>query len=290
MRHVRLPFVVVCAAALIVTGSLCFSLVAHQPREVDLDGVPDLVVRQDMLASQWVVRDESLPAGFCSVIEGGVTPGVRRLLRFTVMTPNVGDADIYIGDPQQHIDANDGLFEFASCHAHYHFQHYAEYRLIDSTGKLWRAAKQGFCMLDTDPNPAWMGEEPREWLFRSCGTTSSPGNQGISHGWTDTYRFFLGGQYFVLDGGDGQAPVPPGDYRIEVHVNPPYTAKKGCPRFTDPATGSCHQIEEADYSNNVASVAIRIPSHVGRAGVGPMAGTPIPAEEHDEHGEKIAKQ
>jgi lysyl oxidase len=292
--HPRVRSLVLLASATILSVStLGFGVNAQSNREIDLDGIPDLVVRQDMLASQWVVRDENLPADFCSVIEGGITPGVRRLLRFTVMTPNIGDADIYIGDPNEHIAANDGLFEFASCHAHYHFQHYAEYRLIDPrTGKVWRAAKRGFCMLDTDPNPAWLGEEaPREWIFRRCGTTTIPGNQGISHGWTDTYRFFLGGQYFVLDGGDGQEPVPPGTYVIQVHVNPPYTVKKGgCPRFTDLLTGFCHQLEESNYANNVSSVTINIPSHPGRDGVGPMAGTPIPSEESDEHGNKLEKK
>lgn len=291
MPRPRVLVFVAFVGVLLSTATLGMRLLAQHTREVDLDGVPDLIVRQDTLAGQWVVRDENLPADFCSVIEGGITPGMRRLLRFTVMTPNIGDADIYIGDPQVHVDANDGLFEFASCHAHYHFQHYAEYRLIDPrTGKVWRAAKRGFCMLDTDPNPAWLGEEaPREWLFRSCGTTASPGNQGISHGWTDTYRFWLGGQFFVLDGGDGQDPVPPGRYVIQVHVNPPYTVNGSCPRFTDSLTGNCHQLEESDYSNNVAAVTINIPSHPGRDGAGPMAGTPVAAEEHDEHGHKLKK-
>jgi len=293
MSRPRISLFSVFAGVLLAGVALSVSVVAQNPREVDLDGLPDLIVRQDMLASQWVVRNENLPAGFCSVVEGGVTPGMRRLLRFSVFTPNVGDADIYIGDPQTHIDANDGLYEFASCHAHYHVQHYAEYRLIEPrTGKVWRAAKRGFCMLDTDPNPTWLGgEAPREWLFRSCGSTGSPGNQGISHGWTDTYRFWLGGQYFVLDGGDGQEPVPPGQYVIEVDVNPAYTVHKGgCPRFTDPLTGNCHQLEESNYANNVARVTINIPSHVGRDGVGPMAGTPIAAEEYDEHGQKPPKK
>jgi hypothetical protein len=266
---------------------------AQSSREVDLAGTPDLIVRQDALDQQWVVRDENLGASFCSVIEGGVTPGVRRLLRFTVMTPNIGDADVYIGDPGAHVAADDGLFEFAACHDHYHFKHYAEYRLIDPrTGRLWRAAKRGFCMLDTDPNPtALYGEQPREPIFRSCGTTTVAGNQGISHGWADTYRFFLGGQYFVLDGGDGQAPVPPGRYVIEIEVNPPYTVKKGgCPRFSDPLTGLCHQLEESNYANNTARVTIDIPAHPGRSGAGPMAGTPVPAEEHDEHDNKCEKK
>ena len=295
MPHARFRLVVAISSLvlLVAAATVTNRLSAQHQRAVDLDGTPDLIVRQDMLASQWVVREENLGASFCSVIEGGVTPGVRRLLRFTVMTPNIGDADLYIGDPGAHVAANDGLFEFAECHAHYHFKHYAEYRLIDpQTGKVWRSAKRGFCMLDTDPNPSWLGgEAPREWLFRSCGSTSHPGNQGISHGWTDTYRFWLGGQYFVLDGGDGQDPVPPGKYRIEVHVNPPYTVKKGgCPRSVDSTTGLCHQLEESNYANNVASVEINIPSHLGRDGMGPMAGTPIAAEEYDEHGNACKKQ
>ena len=282
------------AGALLV-GGLAFQTPssAQNSREIDLVGTPDLIVRQDTLGQQWVVRDENLAASFCSVIEGGVTPGLRRLLRFTVMTPNIGDADVFIGDPNEHVALNDELFEFAECHAHYHFKHYAEYRLIDPrTGKLWRAAKRGFCMLDTDPNPAALyGEEPREPIFRSCGTTSSAGNQGISHGWADTYRFFLGGQYFVLDGGDGQAPVPPGRYIIQIEVNPAFSVKKGgCPRFTDPLTGLCHQLEESNYANNTAQVTIDIPAHPGRSGAGPMAGTAVPTEEHDEHDNKCEKK
>lgn len=263
---------------------------AQNNREIDLIGTPDLIVRQDKLAEQWVVRDENLSATFCSVEEGGVTPGVRRLLRFTVMTPNVGDADLYVGNPADHVA--DGLFELATCHQHYHFKNYAKYELIDSaSGKTWRSAKRGFCMLDTDPNPRWLGDEaPRTWIFRSCGSYTAAGNQGISQGWTDTYRFWLGGQYFVLDGGDGQEPVPPGDYIIRVTVNPPYPNETGaiC-RVEDTLTGLCHQFAESNYANNSAEVTITIPEHPGRSGHGPMAGTPVAANELDEHGNECNK-
>lgn len=122
---------------------------------LDLEGTPDLVVRQDMLGGQWLVRDEDLSPMACSVIEGGITPGLRRLLRFTVGIANNGDADLYVGDPQAHVNADDGLFEFATCHGHYHVRNYARYELIDpSTSRVWRSAKRGFCMLDTDPTPA----------------------------------------------------------------------------------------------------------------------------------------
>jgi hypothetical protein len=268
----------------LVLAALCVSAAASMAAPARAQGLPDLIVRPDIIASQWVVRDENLPADFCSVIEGGVQPGVHRIARFTVMTANVGDADINIGDPRAHYDANDGLFELAICHQHFHFRNYAIYQLIDPrTGKVWKAAKRGFCMLDTDPNPAYMGEAPRDPQFRSCGDLTHAGNQGISHGWTDTYRFFLGGQYFVLDGGDGQPVVPPGDYIIRVTANPPFKGDRNNPcRFLDPATGLCHALQESNYANNVGEALITIPSHPGTDGVGPLAGSK-PEKEVAEH-------
>lgn len=256
----------------------------------DLDGTPDLIVRSDVLAHQWVVRDENLPANFCSVIEGGVTPGVRRLVRFTVMTPNVGDADIHIGDPNLHLAANDGLYETEeNCHGHFHFRHYVLYQLIDpATGHVWRTAKRGFCMLDTDPNPAWLGQPPRDHQYRSCGRRGVPGNQGISAGWADTYRFFLGGQYFVLDGGDGQRVVPPGDYVIRITANPAFVAARREPCPARDPLGFCHQLTESNYANNVGEVLITIPDHPGKHGVGPLAGTPhVDVEVTEEDQDKV---
>jgi hypothetical protein len=249
----------------------------------DLDGMPDLIVRNDLLGGQWLVRVERLSPTACSVIEGGVTPGDRLLVRFTVGTANIGDADIFVGNPQDHIDAGDGLFEFALCHQHYHFRNYAKYELIDpATGRVWRAAKRGFCMLDTDPNPAWLGSPPQAHFYRSCGSTQSAGNQGISVGWTDTYRFFLGGQYFVLDGGDGQAPVPPGRYIIRITANPAFRPAAGepCPNL-DPQ-GFCHTLPESNYANNVGETEIVIPAHPGRTGVGPLAGAQNPASNDED--------
>src|SRR5690349_16980548 len=94
-------------------------------------GRPDLIVDQKRLLQNWVVRDEKLPAGFCSVEEGGITPGEHTLLRFTVSTPNIGTADVNLGDPSAHFAANDGLYEYATCHRHFHFRHYTLYELID---------------------------------------------------------------------------------------------------------------------------------------------------------------
>jgi hypothetical protein len=263
--------------------------ILNDPAGVDTAAgrLPDLIVDADATAKQWLVRDENLPATFCSVEEGGITPGTHTVLRMTVMTPNIGTADNFVGNPREHMGPqaadgsypqSDGLFEFAACHNHFHFRHYALYELIDpSTNKVWKAAKKGFCMLDTDPNPTAEGVEPPGPLnYLSCGTKTSDGFQGISHGWTDTYRFFLGGQYFLLDGGDGQPVVPPGQYMIRITVNPPYAPdKKGvCPRVTDwtaKANGDavyCHQFAELRYDNNVGEALITVPSHPGKTGVG----------------------
>ena len=249
---------------------------------------PDLIVREDLLAHQWVVRDETLSATACSVVEGEVTPGLRRLLRFTVMTPNIGDTDIALGDPNDHVAVNDGLYEFASCHRHYHFRHYATYQLIDpASGHVWRAAKRGFCMLDTDPNPAYFGQPPRQPQFRSCGAIGVPGNQGISAGWADTYRYFLAGQFFVLDGGDGQQEVPPGDYIIRITVNPGFVPAPGeSIAFASPDPlhpGVYHQLFESNYENNIGEFAVTIPDRVGRTGFGPLAGSQINTIDNDEH-------
>ena len=256
----------------------------------DLDGLPDLIVDAKATQNNWVTRVEDFPANFCSVIEGGVTPGTHKVIRFTVTTPNIGNADVFVGSPLDHMDPNgdgnfddqDGLFTFASCHAHFHFQHYAEYKLIDpATGKVWKSAKQGFCMLDTDPYNVGTGDGT--WNYRSCGTDTRDGFQGITDGWADTYVFKLAGQYFVLDGGDNQPPVPAGTYTIQVEVNPAYAPTGGvCPLVTDPATGLCHQFAESNYANNFGRATVIITDHPGRSGYGPLKNSPHNTKADDE--------
>ena len=238
-------------------------------RPPDVTGTPNLIVDQKTLENHWIVRDEDFSATACSVIEGDVQPGAHRVLRFTVSTPNIGDGDVFIGDPNAHFAANDGLYELATCHNHFHFRHYAIYQLIDpATGKIWRAAKRGFCMIDVSPASTADGAV-KTWAYRSCGRIGIPGNQGISHGWADVYVWQLSGQYFVLDGGDGQAPVPPGTYIIRITVNPAFNAarREPCPHL-DPA-GLCHQLPESNYDDNVSEAIVTIPDHPGKTGTGP---------------------
>src|SRR5438045_7998659 len=77
----------------------------------DTSALPDLIVDSKATQNNWVVRVEDLPADFCSVIEGGVTPGTHTIIRFTVTTPNIGKGDVFVGSPLAHMDPNgDGDF------------------------------------------------------------------------------------------------------------------------------------------------------------------------------------
>src|SRR5882762_1360146 len=146
----------------------------------DLDGTPDLIVDSKALATSWVVYDQELKESFCTLQEGGVPPGQHRVLRFTVTTPNVGTADVNLGDPNRHWDPNrdgdgsdtDGLYENNSFHHHYLPRNSATYSLLSADGsKTWQAAKRGFCMIDITPyNTNVGGIKP--WYYRACGRPS----------------------------------------------------------------------------------------------------------------------
>ena len=258
----------------LIAFSLLVPAAAFAVKRADVEGpgTPDLIVDQKLLHQHWIVRVEDFLSTDCDVQEGDVTPGEHTIVRFSVGTPNIGDANLDLGDPNVHYQNNDGLYELATCHNHFHFRHYASYELIDNTGYVWRAAKRGFCMIDLEKYGDYAGPNNNPYYFRSCGRVGVPGNQGISVGWSDVYWWKLQGQYFVLDGGDGQPVVPPGEYIIRITVNPGFVPQGGEPcRFADPNhAGVCHQLPESNFENNVAEVRITIPDHPGREGVGPL--------------------
>jgi Lysyl oxidase len=249
----------------------------------DLDGLPDLIVDTQTLSSSWVVREEEFVAGQCGVEEGNIPGGEHRSLRFSVLILNMGTADLFVGDPLRHMDPNgdgnyadqDSLFEFASCHRHFHFRNYAKYELFPvnadgSLGTAIQARKRGFCMLDTTPAPGNSGE-PKTPYYRLCGNQVFSGSQGISVNYGDIYKKSLPGQLFLLD--DANEPVPPGPYVIRVTANPPFARQAGrmCP--VQDSHGMCHMFAELNYDNNVGEVRMNIPTGVGKNGVGPGQGT-----------------
>ena len=254
---------------------------AHNPT---IGGMADLIVDAKQLATSWVIYEQVLKDNQCALIEGGVEPGsFHRVLRMTVTTPNIGDGDIFLGDPAVHVAQNDGLYELSDCHHHWHFRNYARYELVNPfTHQTVQAKKRGFCMIDTTP---WQHDDvsPGSWVYRSCGRPAIPalgldpipGNQGISVGWADQYYKWLGGQFFILD--DPNEFVAPGKWLLRVTVNPDFP----CTQFDIDhgrlrSDGKCHNFEESRYDNNVAEVLIDIPDHPGKTGFGPGGGQAAP--------------
>jgi hypothetical protein len=223
---------------------------AAEPGQVpcrDARGCPDLVVDPAKLLVG-VTETRTFPSADCSVQENSTSAGTRHLLRFTFTTPNIGDGDLIIGDPEVHPE----WFQWGTCHGHWHFRQYAAYRLWTVQGYLeWRhlrheqpdakpddllaahpglraqfvgGHKQGFCAEDVQVYlPIQLAH------YQSC-----LGNQGISRGWADEYQYQLDGQWVDVTG------LPAGPYMLEAEVNP------------------AHLYQEMDYVNNSAAVLVLV--------------------------------
>jgi hypothetical protein len=167
--------------------------------------LPDLTVNLERAHVDLALREHRFQADACELdpTEACVgEPGDRRLLHFSVETPNVGTADMFLGAPE----LDNPQFTWSDCHEHFHFEGYAEYRLFDATSRQVAAGrKQAFCLLDSeryidDPSVA---EQPRY----GCDF------QGIQHGWSDVYHSRLPCQFIDV------TDVPDGTYSLQIRVN-----------------------------------------------------------------------
>jgi Lysyl oxidase len=255
-----MPLALIASAALLAAGTVVAQL---GPCAVPTGPLrPDLIVDGHLMKAQMVVTEETFASNSCSVIEGCVTsPGTHLLLRFTSSTPNVGQADLVVGNPSNCGD----LFRLSECHQHLHFEEYADYRLwtlagynnwvanrdltqptntganqallaaARASGDLLVGRKQGFCVIDVAPYK-FGNVEPGPPRFRSCSQ-----NQGIKVGWTDQYVFLLACQFVQMTG------VAEGDYVLEDHVNPEQL------------------FPESSYTNNTAAVRFHFKPKQGRS-------------------------
>ena len=204
----------------------------------------NLVINTAQLQSSISFRKSSFTTKSCSYVEGSITgTGKRALMRFDVSAANRGTAAMELGSP-----VGSSLFQWGSCHAHYHFSGYAVYELFRSDPRVSQSAplvvgrKQAFCLEDYNVDP---------------GATVTPGpavytcsNQGISVGWADTYGSYLDGQWLDVTG------VVPGSYWLRVIVNPynvPGTV------YYAPSSAAALAIPELDYTDNTAVIAVTIP-------------------------------
>ncbi len=111
-------------------------------------------------------------------------------------------------------------FESGAGENHWHFQQFAQYRLLNSAKAVAvRSQKVGFCIAPTDaidmllPSAVW--QPSQIGFFGACGSPASLWVQEyMPVGWGDTYFQFLSGQGFDITN------VPNGTYYIEIIANP----------------------------------------------------------------------
>ncbi|MBI2430104.1 MAG: hypothetical protein HYV29_15155 [Ignavibacteriales bacterium] len=186
-----------------------FTTAAAPPAEY----APDLTVDANALRSSVQIRWRTLSSSSCAVVEGCALPGRRKLLRFTVIVPNYGTADLFFGNPSD----NPQLFDYSPCHGHYHFKQFAEYRLLNANNdRLVIGRKQAFCLLDS--RQYWSGYPSRGY---DCDY------QGISVGWGDVYDRSLDCQWLDVTG------IVAGNYILEVEVNVGEVINEGQNQWTN---------------------------------------------------------
>ncbi|MEM6993886.1 MAG: lysyl oxidase family protein, partial [Myxococcota bacterium] len=165
--------------------------------------LPDLdmsIVGPDTQASI-SIQFQNFSENDCEVVEACVpAAGMRRLLRFSTITPNVGDADFHVGSPM----SNPELFTFSACQGTDLFTDYAAYRLLDDEGnEVGTGHKSAFALIDLVP---WAKDAgPAQYGFGA--------EMGISVGWSDVYDAGLPCQWVDI------TDVPAGDYTLELDIN-----------------------------------------------------------------------
>ncbi len=166
-------------------------------------GHPDIAVDLGRAQIDLSIAEEDFAVDSCELHPSEQcvgAPGIRRVLRFSVETANLGDADLVIGDPTTNPN-----YSYSQCHQHYHFSGYAQYRLLDDTGsEVVTGRKQAFCLLDSEPYAAGAALSPHYSCF----------NQGLQKGWVDVYEASLPCQFLDI------TDVPDGNYQLEVVANP----------------------------------------------------------------------
>lgn len=184
--------------------------------------LPDLTVSAEVAQASLLINQEFFPPESCAIEEGCIAgSGTRRLLRFSTMTPNVGESDLILGDP-----SGTPGFEYAQCHGHYHFNGYARYELVNASGGIVAVGhKQAFCLLDS--TPVGVPGAPTQGRYH-CGF------QGLTRGWADIYDASLDCQWVDI------TDVPDGDYLLRISINPDRV------------------IEESDYGNNTVEVPVSL--------------------------------
>src|SRR5690348_2153791 len=108
--------------------ALVLLVLAVSARLASAQGMPYLMVYVPALMENEHEALKSIGPDDCTLQSSGRCvdgPGLRKLLRFSVLVLNRGDADLFLGTPT----AGDPRFVFSQCHNHFHFESFARYEL-----------------------------------------------------------------------------------------------------------------------------------------------------------------
>jgi hypothetical protein len=232
--------------------ALVLLVLAASARLALAQGMPDLTVYAPTLAENVKEELKSIGPNDCTLqpsdrcVEG---PGLRKLLRFSVLVLNRGDADLFLGTPT----ADDPRFVFSQCHNHFHFETFARYELRQRGGTMpiKLGQKRSFCVEDLRADP----DDPKARACASDAECEGHGQcangvcqyncnyQGIQPGRGDIYESNLDCQW--IDTTD----VAPGEYDLWVFVN------------------TAGLLPDSDPTNDTAMIPVT---------VGPAADAPVP--------------
>lgn len=243
---------------------------------VRTSGGADLTVDAAKLAEHDIIYRNFSPDS-CAIAEGCVGgPGVRRLLRFRAVTPNIGDQDVAFGDID-HLIEDTNQFVWSDCHEHYHFNGYGIFSLEKDERPLLPGTKQSFCVESTG-----RARNAADTAFTAPYQTCD--NQGIVAGWEDEYFAGLDCQW--IDITDLPIAGESETFSLAMEVNPqkllcegeadpdnyvPALDDQGIPILGpggEPALKQSCRVKPGAYDNNKVAVDVVIPK-VGGAVTAP---------------------
>jgi len=182
------------------------------PETPDLTGLPDLMTNAKRVQETLHLDYADLSSLTCALEEGCFSKSAyrknpkmaRKLLKFTQMISNIGDADFL--SPH-----NSSSWEYHTCHKHYHsMSTFSEYSLLTTNRKdrVAHSQKVSFCLEDTECKP---GVAQKYHCLKE---------QAISPGCSDIYVSGVDCQWIDV------TDVRPGNYVLVVEVNPQQLVKE----------------------------------------------------------------
>lgn len=136
----------------------------------------------------------------CALTESCVTGyGAREVISFTMRISNIGSEDYYIGSSPATPSTPSNVFEYSTCHGHWHYKHYGKYTVFDAQGnEIPVGLKNGYCVMDLDCSGGGTGQYGCSNMGISAGCADIYG-AGTTCQWIDATDLDTGFYYFIAE-------------------------------------------------------------------------------------------